>query len=107
MHLTLHCSPGRRKLTWDGPQMSSNQVSNFIKVSPVGVPPGVVSNSYEFGEFRLDVQRRVLRRRLHPVPLTPKACEILSVLVESGGRVVTKDALMKAVWPNSFVDESN
>ena len=41
------------------------------------------------------------------VPLTPKAFEILLVLVGSSGHVLTKEQLMKRVWPNSFVEEAN
>jgi TolB-like protein/DNA-binding winged helix-turn-helix (wHTH) protein/Tfp pilus assembly protein PilF len=69
--------------------------------------PSLTSNLYEFGEFCLDTQNRVLRRGREPLPLTPKAFEVLLVLVQNGGRLVSKDELMKAVWPDSFVEESN
>ena len=65
------------------------------------------NNLYEFGDFRLDPQNRVLRSSGAAVPLTPKAFDLLLMLVENAGRVVTKDELMKAVWPDSFVEESN
>lgn len=87
--------------------MSSKQLSNFLKTSESGAALGGVSNLYEFGEFRLDALSRVLLHQLRPVPLTPKASEMLLVLVQSGGQIVTKDALMKAVWPDRFVEESN
>ena len=87
--------------------MSSKPLSNFLKTSERKPTPCAQSGLYEFGEFRFDVRRRILLHRLEPVPLTPKACEMLLVLVQSGGQVVTKDALMRAVWPNSFVEESN
>jgi TolB-like protein/DNA-binding winged helix-turn-helix (wHTH) protein/Tfp pilus assembly protein PilF len=67
----------------------------------------LTSNLYEFGEFRLDPQSRVLRRGGSTVPLTPKAFDLLLVLLQSAGRLVTKEELMKAVWPDSFVEESN
>ena len=67
----------------------------------------VNNNLYEFGDFRLDPQNRVLRRSGATVPLTPKAFDLLLMLVENAGTVVTKDELMKAVWPDSFVEESN
>ncbi len=66
-----------------------------------------VNNLHEFEGFRLDEQRRVVLRGQEPVPLTPKALETLLVLVQNSGQVVTKDELMKAVWPDSFVEESN
>ncbi|HLB92488.1 MAG TPA: winged helix-turn-helix domain-containing protein, partial [Terriglobales bacterium] len=41
------------------------------------------------------------------MPLTPKAFDLLLVLVQNAGRIVSKDELMKTVWPDSFVEESN
>ena len=67
----------------------------------------LTSDLYEFDEFRLDAQSRVLRRSGTAVPLTPKAFDVLLLLIQSAGRIVTKDELMKAVWPDSFVEESN
>jgi TolB-like protein/DNA-binding winged helix-turn-helix (wHTH) protein/Flp pilus assembly protein TadD len=68
---------------------------------------GLTSNLYQFGEFRLDAQNRVLRRGEAIVPLTPKAFDVLLLLIQNAGRIVTKDELMNAVWPDSFVEESN
>ncbi len=62
---------------------------------------------YEFGPFRLDPEERLLLRDGEGVPLTPKAFDLLLVLVEQPGRLLEKDVLMKAVWPDSFVEESN
>ena len=62
---------------------------------------------YEFGNFRLDTEERQLLRDGHPVPLTPKAFETLVLLVERAGRLALKDELMHALWPDSFVEESN
>ena len=62
---------------------------------------------YDFGPFRLEPGQGVLLRDGKPVPLTPKAYETLLVLVESAGRVVTKEELMKRVWPDTFVEEGN
>jgi DNA-binding winged helix-turn-helix (wHTH) protein/TolB-like protein/Tfp pilus assembly protein PilF len=65
------------------------------------------NHSYEFGRFRLKVAERVLLREGELVPLTPKVFDILVTLVEHGGQVVSKDDLMKRVWPNTFVEEGN
>src|SRR5689334_11974439 len=65
------------------------------------------NHSYEFGRFRLKVAERVLLREGELVPLTPKVFDILITLVEHGGQVVSKDDLMKRVWPNTFVEEGN
>ena len=62
---------------------------------------------YEFGKFRLDPAEHLLLRDGKPVALTPKAFDILCVLAQSGGHLLSKDELMKKVWPNSFVEEAN
>jgi Tol biopolymer transport system component/DNA-binding winged helix-turn-helix (wHTH) protein len=65
------------------------------------------NNLYEFGPYRLDAQKRVLLRDGEVVPLAPKAIDLLVALVENSGHVLSKDELMKAVWPDSFVEEAN
>ena len=62
---------------------------------------------YEFGPFRLDPGKRLLWRDNQPVPLQLKAFETLLVLVRNSEQVVLKDDLMKSVWPDTFVEESN
>jgi DNA-binding winged helix-turn-helix (wHTH) protein len=74
--------------------------------SPANVP-AEPADSYEFGVFRLDYRTRELRRGDEVVPLTLKAFELLRVLVAAGGRVVEKSALMKLVWPDSFVSDDS
>ena len=62
---------------------------------------------FEFGPFRLDAAEHLLLREEQPVQLPPKAFEMLLLLVENGGHVLQKNALMEALWPDSFVEESN
>src|SRR5277367_11759 len=62
---------------------------------------------YEFGPFRVDPEKETLLRAGDPIPLTPKTFQILLVLVRHSKEVVTKDDLMKAVWPDTFVEEAN
>ena len=62
---------------------------------------------YEFGPFRVDPDKQVLLREDHPVAITPKAFETLLMLVRRSREVVTKDELMKAVWPDAFVEEQS
>ena len=61
---------------------------------------------FEFDSFRLDPAEHLLLRDGEPVPLEPKVFETLLVLIRRGG-LVGKDDLMQAVWPDSFVEESN
>src|SRR5712692_9881646 len=60
---------------------------------------------YEFGPFRMEPDKQLLLRGDKPVPLTPKAFDTLLVLVRHSKEVVSKDELMKAVWPDTFVEE--
>ncbi len=62
--------------------------------------------SYEFGPFRLDTAESLLWRDGELLPLTPKAFDTLRLLVENSGRVVSKERLLEAVWPESFVEEN-
>jgi len=62
---------------------------------------------YEFGPFHLDPTERLLLRDGRPVPLTPKAFDLLMVLVQRRGHLIEKRELLEAVWPASFVEEGN
>lgn len=62
---------------------------------------------YEFGPFRLDIEKRLLLRDGEAIHLAPKAFDTLHVLVENRGRVVEKNELLNQVWPDSFVEEIN
>ena len=64
-------------------------------------------NFYEFGAYRIDARDHLLLRDGEVVPLAPKAFDLLLVLAQSSGRVLTKEELMKLVWPDSFVEEAN
>lgn len=64
-------------------------------------------NIYEFGAFRLDPTARLLRREGKPVALTPKVFDTLLLLVQHHGELLEKEQLMKELWPDSFVEESN
>src|SRR5882757_1095109 len=66
-----------------------------------------IEELYEFGPFRIDPARETLLKEGVAVPLTPKTFQILLVLVRHGKEIVTKDDLMKTVWPDTFVEEAN
>ncbi|HZG52290.1 MAG TPA: winged helix-turn-helix domain-containing protein [Pyrinomonadaceae bacterium] len=61
---------------------------------------------FNFGNFTLDLGRRLLLRDGEPVPLTPKAFDTLAVLVRRSGHVVSKDELLEEIWTDAFVEES-
>ncbi|MBZ5552789.1 MAG: winged helix-turn-helix domain-containing protein [Acidobacteriia bacterium] len=62
---------------------------------------------YEFGRFHFDPADHLLLSGATPISLTPKAFDILVVLVQNGNRLTTKEELMSKVWPDSFVEEAN
>jgi DNA-binding winged helix-turn-helix (wHTH) protein/TolB-like protein/Tfp pilus assembly protein PilF len=62
---------------------------------------------YEFGPFHLNTTEHLLLREGEPVPLTPKAFDILLVLVQNSGHLLHREALMKEVWPDTAVEENN
>jgi len=63
--------------------------------------------TYEFGPYRLDLALLRLTREGEKISLPPKAVEILTLLVTNAGQLVERDFLLKEVWPDTFVEESN
>ena len=70
-------------------------------------PPRPAPHIYEFGPFRLLPDERQILRAGTAVALTPKAFDLLVVLVENNGRLVKKEELIERIWPDSFVEEAN
>ena len=66
-----------------------------------------LDKAFEFGPFRLDVRERSLTRDGHCIPLRGRVFDTLNTLVSRHGCLVTKDALMAAVWPDTVVEETN
>jgi DNA-binding winged helix-turn-helix (wHTH) protein len=62
---------------------------------------------YEFGPFRLDPEKELLLRDNQAIPLAPKAFQVLLVLLRRKKELVTKNELLKAAWPDTFVEETN
>ena len=62
---------------------------------------------YEFEDFRLEAAHLMLYKNGTTVSLKPKVVETLVALIERCGEVISKDELMKRLWPDSFVEESN
>src|SRR5436190_22706787 len=66
-----------------------------------------IRHFYEFGAFSLEVGKHRLMRDGEPVSLPPKAIETLLVLVRNPGKPLEREALMQAVWADSFVEDAN
>ena len=61
---------------------------------------------YESGEWEVDLARRELRARGVPVPIGGRAFEIIEVLVQSAGELVTKNDLSDRIWPGAIVEDN-
>ncbi len=62
---------------------------------------------YRFGPFDLDAEQRLVRRDGVKIALPPKAFDVLLYMVRNPLRLITKEELLQAVWPDSFVEEGN
>ncbi len=82
----------------------ASQPSDLPADAPAAAAP---AQSYTFGPFRIDVDARHLLRDEAVIPLTAKVFDTLLVLVRNHHRAVTKDELMQAVWPRSFVSDDS
>jgi predicted ATPase/DNA-binding winged helix-turn-helix (wHTH) protein len=69
------------------------------------MPPPSGQWVHESGECEVDLARRELRARGVPVAIGARAFRIVETLVQSAGRLVTKDELMQSVWPSTIVEE--
>lgn len=65
------------------------------------------NHTYEFGPYRLDPGKRILTRAGETIALTPKATDLLIMLVAHAGQLLDKDELLREIWPDTFVEEAN
>ncbi|MGB8662053.1 MAG: winged helix-turn-helix domain-containing protein [Candidatus Acidiferrum sp.] len=65
------------------------------------------TNFYEFGDFRVETDKRRLLHKGDAVPLTPKVFDTLLHLLQHRGEIIEKDDLMRAIWPDTVVEENN
>src|SRR5712671_2810718 len=71
-------------------------------MEPIASTPTVI----EFGRFSVLPHRRELLAEGHALDLGGRAFDVLMVLIEASGAVVSKDALMNRVWPDRIVEEN-
>jgi len=62
---------------------------------------------YDFGKFRLDPAEKILFCEDRPVPLRPKVFDMLQMFIENPGHLLQKEELIRAIWQDRFVEESN
>ncbi|MEP6923895.1 MAG: winged helix-turn-helix domain-containing protein, partial [Pyrinomonadaceae bacterium] len=63
--------------------------------------------TFLFAEFELDAAKRLLLKKGQAVPLNSKAFDLLFVLLDHHGQVLSKDELLAKVWAGQFVEENN
>jgi len=66
----------------------------------------MANHVYYFGSFCLNRAEQQLLRNGEPIRLPPKAFDVLFVLIQNKGCLVTKDRLLAEVWPDAFVEEA-
>lgn len=66
-----------------------------------------LGEKFQFGEFQVDPLMRTLRRSEEVVTLNRRAFDVLIYLIQNPGRVLSRDELLKNVWPDTFVDENS
>jgi predicted ATPase/DNA-binding winged helix-turn-helix (wHTH) protein len=78
-----------------------------VALNETGAPLETSPLNYQFGEFTLDVARGCVLKAGEEVKLRPKVYETLMYLVEHPGRLISKQELMQAVWPDAFVTDDS
>jgi Tol biopolymer transport system component/DNA-binding winged helix-turn-helix (wHTH) protein len=68
---------------------------------------GDARHHFDFADFRLYPHERLLMKGPSRIPLTPRVLDLLIVLIERKGELVSKELLLDAIWADSYVDESN
>ena len=87
--------------------VSGSDQSLDIDQLKAGVPAGAPVREISFGSFRFLPAQCLLLEGNNPVRLGSRALEILIILLERHGTLVTKQELMARVWPNLFVEPAN
>lgn len=76
----------------------------MLNLLDVQAPSGLI---YRFADFRLDVSRRLLAGASGILPLPERTFQILLMLVESGGKIVEREAIAQTIWPDTAVSDGN
>src|SRR5262249_20740697 len=71
------------------------------------VPQSIPSGPICFDRFTLDLRRGTLQSGNHDIQLRPKTFALLKLLAQNSGRLVAKDEIADAIWPNIAVTENS
>jgi DNA-binding winged helix-turn-helix (wHTH) protein len=91
------------------PRVALSHASLFVSAQhlPAPVAAGRRSRSFRFGSFLLQPERQRLLKLEAPVRIGGRALDLLTLLVERAGELLTKEELLSGVWPDTFVEEGN
>ena len=116
----LESAPRRRFLDWQcqssnrgerrnetTPKKYRNQTNEAVQFAGDQQTLEPIPLVYQFGDFTLDVLRGTLSKGREEIKLRPKVYETLKYLVENPGRLIGKQELIQAVWPDSFVTDDS
>ena len=98
----MSCFLSREQCRLDSGQILQLMTQGFSKKNQSSV-----DSAYRFGDFELHPQERLLKSAGVPVPLQPKAFDALLCLVRRAEHLVSKQELIKTLWPSVHVSESN
>ena len=85
--------------------LSSKIRSKILKEILKAIMSNEMNNLYEFGEFRFDGERGKLWRNDELILLSPKASELLMLLLEKKGEFVSKEEIFSKIWEGTFVED--
>src|SRR5215471_7107577 len=81
---------------------SAANSSKFLQMAASLEPDSMI---YSFDSFRVDARKRLLLRNGETVQLPSKAFDLLLTLIQSGGREISKDELMRSIWADQIVED--
>jgi Tol biopolymer transport system component/DNA-binding winged helix-turn-helix (wHTH) protein len=87
--------------------MSSKAESKDLNGGLIGDQPVAAKETYGFGGYLLEAGPRLLSRQGERLAITPKAFDVLHLLVRNPGRVIQKEEFFQTLWPDSVVEEAN
>jgi eukaryotic-like serine/threonine-protein kinase len=87
------------------PEKASHSFSKVLKSCKCAAMSMKTGEIFQFGEFQIDARARTLRREDEIVTLNYRAFDVLLYLAQNPGRALTRDELLKNVWPDTYVDE--
>src|SRR5687767_2229658 len=67
----------------------------------------LATGTFFFGEFGINAEKRRFTKSGETINLNPKAFDLLLVLVENHGKILSKNELLDTVWADQFVEENN